>query len=127
MLLSRALIALRRGVAGQPELSQDCVSKMLKKYAVTARFECSEIPDNIYCHMFRGTRATHMYQQRADIYLISSFLGHERIETTKKYAKPSMQQIKTALEVSGPKDTSGKPIVREKYEERLARLCGLRR
>lgn len=114
-----------KGVAGQ--LSQDCVSKMLKKYEVTARLECSEMPDNIYCHMFRRTRATHMYQQGADIYLISSFLGHEQIETTKQYTKPSMQQIKAALEASSPKDESGKPIVPEKYEERLARLCGLRR
>ena len=114
-----------KGVAGQ--LSQDCVSKMLKKYAVTARLECTEMPDNIYCHMFRRTRATHMYQQGEDIYLISSFLGHEQIETTKQYAKPSMQQIRAALEASSPKDKSGKLIVPKKYEERRASLCGLRR
>jgi len=35
-------------------LSQDCVSKIIKKHACAARFECAEVPKKVHAHMFRN-------------------------------------------------------------------------
>jgi len=41
-----------KGVAGP--LSQDCVSKSLKKAANEARAACPEIPEKIHAHLLRN-------------------------------------------------------------------------
>lgn len=113
-----------KGITGP--LSQDCVSKFLKKIADKARNECTEIPDKIHTHILRRTRATHLYQHGHDIYTIARFLGHEQIETTKEYLNPSMEQLREALESTCTKNESGFICIPEGYEERRARLCGIR-
>lgn len=107
-------------------LSQDCIAKILKKYANEARVACSEMPKKIHSHMFRRTRATHLYQHGHDIYTIARFLGHEQIETTKEYLNPSMEQLREALESTCTKNESGTIPTPEGYEARRARLCGIR-
>ena len=113
-----------KGTAGP--ISQDCVAKILKKYADRARVICPEIPKKVHAHMLRRTRATHLYQCGHDIYTIARFLGHEQIETTKEYLNPSMEQLRKALESTCIKNESGTIHAPEGYEERRARLCGIR-
>jgi len=113
-----------KGVVGP--LSQDCVSKTLKKAADEARNGCAEIPAKIHAHLLRRTRATHLYQRGHDIFSIARFMGHEQIETTKEYMSPSMNQLREALEDTMLKNDSGTIIVPEGYEDRRARLCGIR-
>lgn len=48
--------------------------------------------------MFRGTRATHLYQDRIPLELVSRMLGHSQIETTKIYAKLSIEMLREAIE-----------------------------
>jgi site-specific recombinase XerD len=113
-----------KGISGS--LSQDCISKIIKKCADSVRENCHDIPDNVYAHMFRRTRATHLYQQGHDIYMISRLLGHEQLETTKEYLSPSMEQMRAALESSMTMNDHNTAEFSEEYEERRARLCGLR-
>jgi len=113
-----------KGVAGP--LSQDCVSKILKKAADGARPDCAEIPAKIHAHLLRRTRATHLYQNGHDIFTIARFLGHEQIETTKEYMSPSMDQLREALEDTMIKNWDGTIPSPEGYEDRRARLCGIR-
>jgi len=113
-----------KGVAGP--LSQDCVSKSLKKAANDARAVCPEVPAKIHAHLLRRTRATHLYQRGHDIYTLARLLGHEQIETTKLYMSPSMKQLREALEDTALKNESGDTLKPEGYEERRARLCGIR-
>jgi len=113
-----------KGVAGP--LSQDCVSKALKKAADRARPCCAEIPAKIHAHLLRRSRATHLYQSGHDIFTIARFLGHEQIETTKEYMSPSMRQLREALEYTMIKNENGTIPMPEGYEERRARLCGIR-
>ena len=87
---------------------------------------CPEISEKVHAHMFRRTRATHLYQHGHDIYTIARFLGHEQIETTKEYLNPSMEQLREALESTCTKNESGTIRRPEGYEERRARLCGIR-
>ena len=110
-------------------LSQDCISKILKKTADEVRVKCPDItdfPDKIHAHMFRRSRATHLYQAGYDIYWIARFLGHELIETTKEYLNPSMEQMRRALEASSSADDFKTTVNTDEYEKKRARLYGIR-
>ena len=84
------------------------------------------LPDSVHCHMFRRTRATNLYQDGIAIELVSTVLGHARTDTTKSYyAKPSVEQLRDAME-SVPTPVSDEAPMWEGNEDEMARLCGLR-
>lgn len=103
------------------------VERLVKKYADLLRSRTPGVPESIYPHMFRRTRASGLYQDGVDISLISKVLGHSSIETTKDhYAIPSLEQKKAAME----KGSSCEPGVQQEQmwpddEDELARICGL--
>lgn len=53
----------------------------------------SGIRTNVFVHKLRHTGATHMAQKGIPIEIISKFLGHDSIETTKIYVKTSQSSI----------------------------------
>lgn len=60
------------------------------------------------------------------IELVSTVLGHARTDTTKSYyAKPSVEQLRDAME-SVPTPVSDEAPMWEDNEDEMARLCGLR-
>lgn len=103
------------------------VERLVKKYADLLRSRTQGVPESVYPHMFRRTRASGLYQDGVDISLISKVLGHSSIETTKDhYAIPSLEQKKAAME----KGSSCEPGVQQEQmwpddEDELARICGL--
>lgn len=77
--------------------------------------------------MFRRTRATNLYQHGVELELVSQILGHSMTETTKIYAKPSLEQMRAALESVSISGQAGElPLWEGDSEEEMARLCGLR-
>lgn len=72
--------------------------RIIKKYAEMLRKDGVELPETVYPHMFRRTRATGMYQDSVDIEMVARLLGHAQLETTKKYANASVEQLRTAME-----------------------------
>ena len=75
--------------------------------------------------LFRRTRATDLYQQGVELALVSRILGHASMETTKVYAKPSVEQMREAMSKVGRVDRPEEAgWVGD--EEMMARLCGLR-
>jgi len=110
-------------------MSERNLERIVKKYADIARNASPELPDSIYPHLLRRTRATGMYRDGVDIELIASTLGHASIQTTKDhYAYPSLEQKREALEkghvgtLSVPDEEQGWPD----DEDEFAKLCGLR-
>ena len=76
--------------------------------------------------MLRRTRATNLYQDGVAIELVSTVLGHARVDTTKAhYAQPSVSRLRDALE-SVPTPTKGEVPLWVGNEEEMARRCGLR-
>lgn len=73
----------------------------------------------------RGLRATDLYQEGVDLPLVSRILGHASMETTKFYAKPSMEMLREAMQAVAPAAEAERPMW-EGNEEEMARLCGLR-
>ncbi len=88
-------------------MSDDNIRKFLKLYGELARKICPEIPERIYPHLFRHSRAMHLYQHGMDLTLISQWLGHSNLETTLIYAHADTEQKRKAIEKSMGKDIVG--------------------
>ena len=108
------------------DASTDRTAEIIKKYAALVSEKGVSLPDSVHCHMFRRTRATNLYQDGIAIELVSTVLGHARTDTTKSYyAKPSVEQLRDAME-SVPTPVSDEAPMWEGNEDEMARLCGLR-
>ena len=114
-----------KGVSGS--MSAGNVERFIQQYADEVRDLDVNIPERVYPHMFRRTRATNLYQDGIELELVSKVLGHQATETTKIYAKPSLSQMRGALEsveVPGKKEET--PLWNANSEDEMARLFGLR-
>ena len=76
-------------------MSDRNIEKIVSKYSRIAQEENPDFP-KVYPHMLRSTRASLMLQDGIPINIISTFLGHEDIETTRIYAYPSSEQMRAA-------------------------------
>ncbi|AKL94353.1 site-specific recombinase XerD [Clostridium aceticum] len=121
-------LAFYTKIKGQTgKMSEGNVERFIRQYGKQAKTICEEVPDNVYPHMLRRTRATDLYQNGVELALVSKILGHASIETTKIYATPSMEMMRQALEsVETPEQATEKPLWKKCSEEELAKLCGLR-
>lgn len=63
-------------------LSDRQIRYILQKYGEQARRVCTEVPENVYPHLFRHSRAMHLYQEEMDLTLESQWPGHSYLETT---------------------------------------------
>ena len=102
----------------------------MRRYGNEAREVCPEIPEIVHPHMFRHSRAMHLYQGGMDLTLVSQWLGHANLQTTLIYAHADTEQKRKAIELA---EHSGSPT-REKTstdrytvsdEEPLKKLYGL--
>lgn len=100
------------------------VQVFLKKYAEKAREADKTIPQNVYTHMLRRSKATELYRNGMSLELVSGVLGHEQLETTRVYAKASPEMMATAIEKTSLKGFDEKPEWLDK-EELLAKYFGI--
>jgi integrase/recombinase XerD len=108
-------------------MSEDNVAAFLKKYAKSGNEKCSEIPDRVYPHLFRHTKAMHLYQAGIPLSYIKDFLGHTNINTTDRYAFADVSMMRKALEkISNSSDELEEKGVWEDNEELILKLCGLK-
>lgn len=111
------------GISGA--MSPNNVERIINKYANMIRSQCPDLPEHVHPHMLRRTRATNLYQNDIELELVSRILGHASTQTTRIYAKPSLDMIKNAMDKANPELNNEKPIWLEDEDE-LARICGLR-
>lgn len=109
------------------KMSERNLERIIKKYADIARKDFPNLPNPIYPHMLRRTRATQLYRDGVPIEAVATALGHASIQTTRDhYASPSLAQRRETI---GP-GTELIPIEMEQEwpddDDELARLCGLR-
>ena len=102
----------------------------LKAYGEKARKVCLDVPENVYPHMFRHSRAMHLYQNGMDLTLVSQWLGHANLETTRIYAHADTEHKRTAIAKATPENNPlhvklnpARFIITD--EEALKRLTGL--
>lgn len=109
-------------------MSDDNVARFMRKYGADAKSECREIPDRIHPHMFRRSRAMHLYRSGVPLALLAEWLGHENPETTLIYAYADTEMKRKAIEKAEagasvrPEAETG---IWEGNEDLIKRLCGL--
>jgi site-specific recombinase XerD len=113
-----------KGVTSQ--MSSGNVRRFMKQYADEVRDLGVDIPETVYPHMLRRTRATNLYQDGVDLELVSKVLGHRKTETTKIYAKPSLEQMRAAMASVETPDQKNELPLWEGNENEMARSFGLR-
>jgi site-specific recombinase XerD len=58
--------------SGMKNKLTDCLIRyMLQKYGQMARTVFQDVPENVHPHLFRHSRAMHLYQEGVDLTLIS--------------------------------------------------------
>ncbi len=106
-------------------MSHRNVQKLIKKYAAEASIKCGR-ESSVHPHLLRRSRASGLYQNGTPIEIVSRFLGHSSVETTKDhYAFPSLEQMRDAIN-AGEKPDEGEQPIWIGHEDELYRLCGLR-
>lgn len=111
------------------KMSADNISRILTDSEIKVR---QNNPDliHLHSHLFRRTRAMHLYQAGVPLPTISEWLGHSNIETTRFYAKVTEEMKREALHKLADSDKSVfKDDVAFKYagdEDAIKRLCGLK-
>ncbi len=112
----------------QGPMSPDNVSVFIKKYAEQARTSCPEIPQKVHAHLFRHSRAMHLYQSGIPLSYIKDFLGHASVTTTDIYASADTTMIRDALEKAAHMESnqSFETPIWEGDEDMILKLCGLK-
>lgn len=118
---------VRKGMKMQ--MSPDNTEKFTKKYGKMGRVQDKEVPENLYPHMFRHSRAMHLYRGGMPLPLLSEWLGHAQIKTTLIYANADTKMKKEAIEKAtsklNPLITGQISIDWQKNEEMIKKLYGL--
>ena len=88
-------------------MNDETVRVRLQKYADSAREKCPEIPQKVHPHLWRHTRAMHLYQHGMDLSLVSQWLGHVNLSTSLIYAYADTQHKRDAIEKAMGGEYSG--------------------
>lgn len=103
-------------------------ARFINKYTDAARQKHPEIPKHITPHMFRHSRAVSLYRNGMPLPLISEWLGHSDLETTRIYAYADVEMkrraINKAMKDSHPLYTINYDA-EESDDEKLRRYYGL--
>lgn len=67
------------------QMSVDCVEKFIGRYGMKAHEISPDAPEHLYPHMFRHSRAMHLYRNGMPLTLVSEWLGHASVNTTRQY------------------------------------------
>lgn len=119
----------RKGARTQ--MSIDNVEKFVARYGKRARETSPDVPEHLYPHMWRHSRAMHLYRNGMPLPLVAEWLGHAKMDTTRQfYANADTAMKKEAID----KATSDiNPLFSDEYdvdwendEELLKRLYGLK-
>lgn len=126
---SEALLfyTVRNGIRCQ--MSQDNVQRFMDSYEKSAKESNPDLP-HLHPHLWRRTRAMHLYLAGVPLPLVSEWLGHPGMETTQIYARATDEMKREAQRKLGEKEELVfNDNVVFKYadnEEVLKKLAGLK-
>jgi site-specific recombinase XerD len=111
-------------------MSPDNAEKFVKKYGKQAKEKNKEVPERVYPHMFRHSRAMHLYRNGMPLPLLAEWLGHSQMETTiTYYANADTKMKKDAIEKAttglNPLFQDNPDINWENDDDMLKKLYGL--
>ncbi len=86
-------------------MSRDNVQRFVEKYGAQARNSMPSIP-HIHPHLFRHTRAMHLYMAGMPLETVSQWLGHSQLETSLIYARATTEMKRAAVAKISSKENS---------------------
>ncbi|WP_372364571.1 site-specific integrase [Candidatus Uabimicrobium sp. HlEnr_7] len=89
------------------KLTKEGVAYILKKYVVMAKSISPKVPERVYPHLLRHSKAMHLLQAGVNLIYIRDFLGHVDIKTTEIYAKADTETKRIAIENACPDIING--------------------
>ena len=110
------------------QICDDTIRARMNKYAAIAKETCRDVPEKVHPHLWRHSRAMHLYQHGMDLTLISQWLGHRQFTTTLVYAHADTEAKRKAIEKAmGDAGTNTETSLYElDDEEKLKKLYGLK-
>jgi len=119
--------SVRCGITSK--MSADNVQRFLKTYEESARKANPDLM-HLHPHLFRHTRAMHLYMAGVPLPLVAEWLGHSNMETTQIYAQASIEmKRKAAKKLAASEKSVFAGDVVFKYandDDVLKKLSGLR-
>lgn len=106
-------------------ISPDAVALFMKKYAAQAHTICAGVPVNMHPHLLRHSRAMHLYRGGMALPLLSEFLGHSSVDTTRIYAWADTEMKRNAIKQVGKNHVSEVKPVWIDDEDMIRKLYGL--
>lgn len=97
-------------------MTEDNARKLIKMYGAKARLSNTDVPEHVHPHLFRHSRAMHLYQNGMDLMLVSQWLGHAQFETTKIYARADTEMKRAAIENASENSALNKYANAERYK-----------
>ena len=94
---SESYLFFTRHKGQKVQMCDDTARYKIQRYAAVAKENCPDVPDNPHPHMWRHTRAMHLYQHGMDLERISQWLGHRQLETTLIYAHSDTEDKRKAI------------------------------
>ena len=112
-------------------MTEDNVRHLARHYGTMARKCCKEVPKNVHPHLFRHSRAMHLYEHVMDLMLASQWLGDAQFKTTLIYARADPEMKRKAIERATAKDARLRDLIKPKRmkvddDNLLKRLYGLK-
>ena len=127
-MYSETCLFFTRHKGQKEQMCDDTARFRIQRYVAAAKKRCPDVPDNPHPHMWRHTRAMHLYQHGMDLERISQWLGHSQLETTLIYAHADTEDKRKAIEAALGGGVTGE-LHNEPYtvddEEILRKLYGL--
>jgi integrase/recombinase XerD len=65
--------------------------------------EAAGVTKRVTCHTFRHSVATHLLKGRADIRQIQVLLGHRSLQTTERYTRVEIQDLREVVRRAHPR------------------------
>lgn len=119
----RYLFWSRNHPEGTAPLSQDAVTKLLRRHAATAAATCRDVPLDITPHRLRHARATHWLDRGMRLAQVSLMLGHASVQTTMDYLDVSVEAKSEAMQSMA--DAPGSRCWKAAGAMSLLERCGL--
>ena len=67
------------------------------------RTKHARVKKNVTCHTFRHSVATHLLKGHADIRHIQALLGHRSLQTTERYTKVEISDLREVVARAHPR------------------------
>lgn len=100
------------------------INKQIKKYALIAKQQCSEVPSDVHCHKFRHSSATHCLENKMRIEQVSKMLGHQNIKTTMDYIGITDKMREEAIQNLEDNATKSIKPLWKKDDKKIVQLFG---